>query len=64
MFNLPSPHDQVSNCIVKHAYFGKKLKLTFKFRLKQQCYGNKIKYKLYNPFTKGSFDLLNIIFNV
>ena len=51
MFNLSGPQDHVSNFIVNNAYFGKTLKLTFKFRLNPQCYGNKTKYKFYNPFT-------------
>ena len=54
MFNLSSHYDQVSNFIVYNAYFGK----TFKFRLNLQCYGNKIKYKCYNPFIYCSFDLI------
>ena len=64
MFNLSSPQDQVSNFIGNNAYFGKTEKLTFKFRFKPQCYGNKIKYKFYNPFTQGSFDFIKMLFSV
>ena len=50
MFNLSSPQDQVSNYIVNNAFFWYNLKLTFKFRLKPQGYGNNIKYKFFSPF--------------
>ena len=64
MFKMSSPQDQVSNFIVNNAYLGKTLKLTFKSRWKLQCYDNNIKYKFYNPFTKGSFDLIKMLFSV
>ena len=51
MFNLSSPQDQVSNCIVNNAYSGQTLKFTFKFRIMPQCYDKKNKYKFYNLLT-------------
>ena len=62
MFNLSSPQDQVSNFIVNNAYSGQTLKYTFEFRIKSQYYGNKIKYKFYNPFTLDIFDLIKNAF--
>ena len=64
MFNLFSPQDQVSNVIVNNAFSGQTKKFTFKFRIKSHYYENKIKYKLYNPFTLGIFDLIKMLFSV
>ena len=40
------------------------LKFTFKFGIKSHYYENKIKYKFYNPFSLGIFDLIKMLFSV
>ena len=65
MFNPSSPQDQMSNFILNNAYSGQiVVKFTLKFRIKPPCYKNRVKYKLYNPFIEGIFDLIKKLFSV